>query len=147
MKHALLTLLMIASFSFGYCQKDNIARYNSISDSLAKYQSSPFISGVESLDSIVQDYIELDYNSFKRKYDLTDEDMEETAHALKVTYEIAKVNLFVDPAIEKFDSTFNDVHYDTLEINREDMFTIDTLDINMDTLKMNIRSYKIDTIR
>ncbi|RFC55667.1 hypothetical protein [Brumimicrobium aurantiacum] len=146
MKYSLLTVtLLIISYSICYCQEDNINQYNSISDSLEKYQNSSLISGVESLDSIVQDYIDLDYYSFKSKYDLSHEEMVETAHALEVTYQIARSDINIERSVDKFDSTFSNMEYDSIESRGDDMFIIDTLDMN--SLKIEIKSYEKDTIR
>ena len=70
--------------------------YNSTSDSLSNHLDVSSIKEIMLLDSTIQDYTNLDYKAFKKKYSLNDNEMDQLAGALTVTSEIAKTIKSID---------------------------------------------------
>lgn len=145
----IVLFLIITGAHAGYCQSENEIHFENISDSLEKYQDSDIFSTTESTDSIIFDYIQLDYKAFKKKYSLSDEEMVQTASAAEVTYQLARADLNLNQKIEETETLFKDTVPDSLEMihkfNPHDYY--DSLNISVDSLKIEIRSYEYDTIR
>ena len=141
--------LIITGAHAGYCQSENEIHFANISDSLEKYQDSDIFSKSGSVDSIIFDFIRLDYNTFKMKYSLSDEKMEETANAVEVTYQLARAHLNLNQKIEETETLFKVKIPDSLDLihkfNPHDYY--DSLKMSVDSLKIEIRTYENDTIR
>jgi hypothetical protein len=70
--------------------------YNSTSDSLSNYLDISSIKKIMLQDSTIQDYTNLDYKAFKKKYSLNVNEMDQLAETLKVTCAIAKTVKSID---------------------------------------------------
>jgi hypothetical protein len=62
--------------------------YANTSDSLQKYRSEHYISENLFKDSVVRDYVDLDFTTFKRKYRLNNDEMFQLAQSLELSYQI-----------------------------------------------------------
>lgn len=76
-------------------------KFNQVADSLVKYKS-----GLEDLnkqsDQKLKDYTILSYRSFKKKYHLTDNEMDELNAAYTITYLIARTSTMIDQNTQSF---------------------------------------------
>lgn len=91
----ILTIFLL--FLFSACSENqsvlslNEKNYQETQDSLVKYKS--YIS--ENTESL-SDYMKLDYQSYKAKYNLSEKEMEITRKSFNTTYEIAKAFKAID---------------------------------------------------
>lgn len=84
-------LLVVALISFacsGKVKSKHEVLYDSVSDSLVKYQDCI----LQKSDNSMSDFMSLDYDTYKSQYQLTDKEMDQLSKTFEVSYEIAKIS-------------------------------------------------------
>ena len=71
--------------------------FNTTADSLRKYANTPFFQALN--DSSLNDYITLEFKSFKHKYKMDDSDMNSLSEQFHVTIQIVKTAASIDDNI------------------------------------------------
>ena len=137
--------LILTGAHITYCQSENEVHFENISDSLKKYQDSKIFSTNRPVDTILIDYIQLDYSAFKTKYLLSHEEMVQISSAVELTYQLARADLKFDQIHE---SLLKEIEFNEpaviQEFNPHEYY--DSLKSSLDTVKTEIRSYETDTI-
>ena len=81
-------------------ESDDNAKYeqlfNSTSDSLKKYEEAEIFNDFGQADSILDDFIDLNYKSFKKKYSMTSVEMYQISQAMSTTLAIAKASIAIE---------------------------------------------------
>lgn len=96
---------------------ENEKSYNSVSDSLVKYESE-IKSNSGKIETTMSDYMKLDYEAYKTKYKLSDKEMEVLAQTFTVSYQIARTmkdienNMSIKPNTYKADSLIEELQKD-----------------------------------
>lgn len=137
--------LILTGAHVTYCQSENEIHFENISDSLKKYQDSKIFSTNRPVDTILIDYMQLDYIAFKMKYLLSDEEMVQISSAAELTYQLARADLKFDQIHE---SLLKEIEFNEPAVIQE--FNpheySDSLKNSLDTVKIEIRTYEKDTI-
>nr|WP_299205961.1 hypothetical protein [uncultured Brumimicrobium sp.] len=140
--------LILTGAHVTYCQSENEVHFESNSDSLKKYQDSKIFSTNRPVDTILIDYIQLDYSAFKTKYLLSHEEMVQISSAAELTYQLARADLKFDQINKDHESLLKEIESKGPAVVQEfkPHEYSDSLKNSLDTVKIEIRSYETDTI-
>ena len=102
--------------------------YVSTSDSLSNYLAVTSIKEIMLNDSTIKDYTRLDYKTFKKKYSLNSNEMDQLAESLKVTCEIAKTFKLIEDNLKRAESLNIErlKEHDTIGYSFQKVMPIDT---------------------
>jgi hypothetical protein len=98
MKNLIYLSIVLFSFACAPSNKElskNEKRYNSVSDSLVKYKTEMKTS-TGNIQTMLSDYMKLDYASYKSKYKLSDKEMTDLAQTFTISYQIARTKKEID---------------------------------------------------
>lgn len=107
MKKITLFIILILSFACTSRSKNLNSHeklYYSVADSLIKYKSA--IQKVsEGKDEAINDFMTLDFDAFKSKHKLSNQEMDQVSNVFKVRYEIGRAFQAIDQNMNKIDET------------------------------------------
>ena len=100
------------------------------------------------MDTILIDYMQLDYSAFKTKYLLSDEEMVQISSAAELTYQLARADLKFDQINKDHESLLKEIESKGPAVVQEfkPHEYSDSLKNSLDTVKIEIRTYEKDTI-
>ncbi|MFA7273868.1 MAG: hypothetical protein WC044_08365 [Crocinitomicaceae bacterium] len=107
MKKIILFIILILSFACTNRSKNLNSHeklYYSVADSLLKYKSA-IQKASDGKDEVINDFITLDFDSFKSKHKLSNQEMDQVSNVFKVRYELGRAYQAIDENMNKIDDT------------------------------------------